>query len=432
MKSLCVLGMGYIGLPTAITFAKHGMTVHGVDINHKIIEKLQSGEIHIEEPGLQNIFDEVLAAGNLTFGTTPVTADAYIIAVPTPINPDNTANIDYVRSATNSIIPYLKSQTLVVLESTVPPRTVEDHLIPILSKSHLRIGEELFISHSPERVIPGRLLEELINNDRVIGGINEKSVHLTKTLYSCFVKGNMHSTDATTAEMVKLMENTYRDINIAFANEMALIAEKIGFNVWEAIRLANFHPRVNIHRPGPGVGGHCIAVDPWFIYEQTPELAKLVHTARLTNDYMPSFVAEKTKSLLEGINNPKVAALGLAFKGNVDDTRESPAILAIKKISEFASVSIYDPHVKENWTSKVDTYEECLINADVLLLLTDHDEFKSISPNFASQLMKNKIVFDTRNLLERKLWAEHGFEVHLLGNPSNNLNKVPIHQTPQR
>ncbi|WP_445323785.1 nucleotide sugar dehydrogenase [Paenibacillus sp. FSL R5-0407] len=418
MKSVCVLGMGYIGLPTAITFAKYGMIVHGVDINQKIIDKLQSGEIHIEEPGLQNIFQEVLTAGNLTFGTIPVTADAYIISVPTPINSDNTANIDYVVSAANSIIPYLKPNALVVLESTVPPRTVEDHLIPILSQSHLRIGEEVFVSHSPERVIPGRLLEELINNDRVIGGINEQSVEMTKKLYSCFVKGKMHSTDATTAEMVKLMENTYRDINIAFANEMALIAEKIGFNVWEAIRLANFHPRVNIHRPGPGVGGHCIAVDPWFIYEQAPNIAKLVHTARLTNDYMPNFVAEKTKHLLEGIEKPKIAVLGLAFKGNVDDMRESPAVSIIKKITEFATVSVYDPHVKENWNSKVDSYEECLLNADLLLLLTDHNEFTTLSPKYASQLMKNKIIFDTRNLFESKAWVEQGFDVHLIGNSS--------------
>ncbi|WP_145410984.1 nucleotide sugar dehydrogenase [Paenibacillus xylanexedens] len=426
MKTVCVMGLGYIGLPTAITFAKHGMKVHGVDVNPLVISKLTKGEIHIEEPGLQEMLDSVVLTKSLTFGTAPTTSDVYIISVPTPITSDKMADLSYVKSATIAILPYLKPGALVVLESTVPPRTVEDTLIPILSQSGLEIGEDLYVSHSPERVLPGKLLEELISNDRVIGGINDKSTEMTIELYSQFVKGRMHPTDATTAEMVKLMENTYRDVNIALANELAMIAQSIGFNVWEAINLANYHPRVNIHKPGPGVGGHCIAVDPWFIYEQAPSLAKIVGTSREINDQMPIYVAKLAKELLKETSTPKIAVLGLAFKGNVDDMRESPALTVIKELKDFSTVAVFDPHIKQEHTLKVETFEQCIENADILLILTDHDEFKALSPETVSRFMRTKIIFDTRNIINIKQWEESGFKVQLLGNSNISATKNKI------
>ena len=254
-KKLCVVGLGYIGLPTAVMFANHGLYVHGVDVNEKAVELIKNKQLHIEENGLQERLESAVDNGHFTVGTTAEEADIFIIAVPSPINEDKTANLNYVREATKSIVPYVRKGNLVILESTVPPRTVEDVMLPVLKETGLELGSELFVSHSPERVIPGKVFEELVNNDRIVGGINEESSRLTVELYKTFVKGNIHVTDATTAEMVKVIENTYRDVNIAFANELGKISEKIGVNAWEAIKLANYHPRVNIHLPGPGVGG---------------------------------------------------------------------------------------------------------------------------------------------------------------------------------
>ena len=416
---LCVIGLGYIGLPTAIMFAKHGVEVQGVDTNLDIVTKLSDGKIHIEEPGLQEMFDEAIESENLSFNIVPNQADAFIISVPTPINSDKTANVDYVIAATHSIVPYLKKGDLVILESTVPPRTIEDVVLPILNETNLDVQKELFVSHSPERVLPGRLLEELVSNDRIVGGINQESSELTADLYRKFVKGNIHLTDATTAEMVKLMENTYRDVNIALANEMAKIAEQVGFNVWEAIDLANCHPRVNIHKPGPGVGGHCIAVDPWFIYESAPSLANLIHISRTTNDGMPEFVVDKIKQILPYDNTEQktVAVLGLAFKGNIDDMRESPALEIIHQLRSEYNLQIFDPHVKEAIEGRKDTLTEAVSGADVILILTDHNEFKGINPKEIASVVRTKIVFDTRNVLNSRIWKEAGFEYCLLGQP---------------
>lgn len=413
---LCVMGLGYIGLPTAVMFAHHGVTVHGVDVNPKVVEMLNARKLHIEEPGLKEIMTETLDNGRLTISTRPEEADAYIIAVPTPINEDKTANLDYVRSATEMIVPYLRNQNLVILESTVPPKTVENVMIPILKTSGLKIGEELYVSHSPERVLPGRLFEELVNNERIVGGINEKSSELTAQLYRSFVKGKIHQTSVTTAEMVKLMENTYRDVNIALANEFAKIAEKIGFNIWEAIELANCHPRVNIHRPGPGVGGHCIAVDPWFIIEQAPENAKLIKLSRETNDTMPNYVANKVEQLVGNITDPVVTVLGLAFKGNIDDMRESPSLKVIELLKKFARVKVYDPHVQKNdFENKYDQFEDSVVDSDVILILTDHNEFKHLDATVASKVMRTRIILDTRNVIDPSVWMNHGFSTMLLG-----------------
>ncbi|KZN98031.1 MULTISPECIES: nucleotide sugar dehydrogenase [Aeribacillus] len=413
---LCVMGLGYIGLPTAVMFAKHGVQVHGVDVNEKVVNMLNNKELHIEEPGLPEMLAEVIDAGQFTVSTKPEKADAFIIAVPTPVNPDGSANVDYVRSATEMILPYIEKGNLVILESTVPPKTVENVMIPILEKSGLVIGEELYISHSPERVLPGKLFEELVSNDRIVGGINEKSSELTVQLYKRFVKGTIHKTDATTAEMVKLMENTYRDINIAFANELARIAEKLNFDVWEAIELANYHPRVNIHKPGPGVGGHCIAVDPYFIIEKAPEQSKLITLARSINSNTPKTVVKTIQNIVKEIEEPKIAVLGLAFKGNIDDMRESPSLEIIEELKKAGfKLSIHDPHVKADVEGKVDTVEEAAKDADLLVILTDHSAYKDLDFAAIKKVMKSPIVYDTRNLLDQEKVEQAGLHYLKIG-----------------
>jgi UDP-N-acetyl-D-mannosaminuronic acid dehydrogenase len=424
-KTICVVGLGYIGLPTAVMFANHGMKVHGVDVNTLAVKSIQEKKLHIEEFGLQERLNKAVDGGFLTASSTPIEADIFIIAVPSPINPDHTANLNYVRSATASIVPYLKPGNLVILESTVPPKTVENVMLPELIKSNLQIGEELFVSHSPERVIPGKVFEELVNNDRIIGGVNVKSAELTKELYETFVKGNIHITSATTAELVKVIENTYRDVNIAFANELAKIGELLGVNIWEAIKLANYHPRVNIHLPGPGVGGHCIAVDPWFLVELGEGRAQITQLARNTNDSMPSYTAQKTQAFLNecGIAGATVGVLGLAFKGNIDDMRESPSTIVIDELEKLGlKVISYDPHILENkHKTQTQSFEEVTKNADILVVLTDHKEFASYNP--AVITMKNKLVFDTKNCLQRKLWEDAGFSYKLLGETHTHTAK---------
>ncbi|MDQ0161894.1 nucleotide sugar dehydrogenase [Aeribacillus alveayuensis] len=425
-KKVCVIGLGYIGLPTAVMFANHGLKVHGVDINENAVKLINNKQLHIEENGLQERLNKAIDEGNFTVSTKPEQADVFIIAVPSPINEEKKANLDYVREATKSIVPYLRNGNLVILESTVPPRTVEDVMIPILEETGLEIGEELFVSHSPERVIPGRVFEELVNNDRIVGGINEKSSEMTKNLYEVFVKGTIHITDATTAEMVKVIENTYRDVNIAFANELAKISENIGVNVWEAIKLANYHPRVNIHLPGPGVGGHCIAVDPWFLVELQPDVAKMIHLARTINDGMPAYTANKVKQLFaeKRIAHGRVAILGLAFKGNIDDMRESPSIEVIHHLEKLGiDYTAYDPHIKENKLERqTQNLEEAVNHADLILILTDHNEFKEMLPE-KIEGMRSKMILDTKNCINRFAWEKAGFTVVTLGD-SKNLHKI--------
>lgn len=418
-KSICVIGLGYIGLPTAVMFANHGIRVHGVDINERAVSAINNKELHIEENGLKERLEKAVDTGLLTASTTPVEADVFIVAVPSPIRPDKSANLEYVRQATATIVPFLKPGNLVILESTVPPKTVEDIMMPELMKANLKIGKELFVSHSPERVIPGKIFEELVKNDRIVGGICPTSAQLTKELYEVFVEGQIHLTDATTAEMVKVMENTYRDVNIAFANELAKIAEELGINIWEAIKFANFHPRVNIHSPGPGVGGHCIAVDPWFLVELSDH-AKLIELARMTNDGMPAYTAAKASRLTHGKENtsPKIAAFGLAFKGNVDDMRESPSTEVIDEMLKLdLEVISFDPHIKNNG-HKTQTQDQmkALEAADLLVILTDHNEFKTMNPKAVFGHMRTKRVLDTKNCLDRAAWEAEGFEFHTLGN----------------
>lgn len=422
-KTICVVGLGYIGLPTAVMFANHGHQVHGVDVNEDTVKMIQKKQLHIEENGLQERLDKAIDSGSLTVSTEPIKADVFIIAVPSPIKADKTADLEYVRIATASTVPFLEKGNLVILESTVPPRTVEDVMMPELIKANLEIGMELLVSHSPERVIPGRVFEELVSNDRIIGGVNVESAKQTTALYQSFVKGTMHETDATTAELVKVMENTYRDVNIAFANELAKIAQNIGVNIWEAIKLANFHPRVNIHMPGPGVGGHCIAVDPWFLVELDPQQAKIIHLSRQTNDGMPSYTAQLTADILnaKGIKDPKIAVLGLAFKGNIDDMRESPSVDVVEQLRERQmSLSAYDPHIKHNnLPEQTQDQFVALQHASAILVLTDHQAFRDLNPEEIKSHMTNHIIIDTKNCIDRTKWEAAGFDVYLLGDSKN-------------
>lgn len=422
MEKICVVGLGYIGLPTAVMFANHGYEVHGVDVNQKAVDMLSDGQIHIEEPFLQDYLNKALEKGTFSVSTKPAEADMFIIAVPSPIAEDKTANMDYIRAATESIVPFLKKGDLVVLESTVPPRTVLDVMMPILVKSNLEIGTELFVSHSPERVIPGKVFEELVKNDRIIGGINEESSKRTQVYYESFVKGEFILTDATTAEMVKVMENTYRDVNIAFANEIAKISDNVGVDAWEAIRLANHHPRVNIHLPGPGVGGHCIAVDPWFLVEKEQELSKIIHLSRTTNDGMPQYTADKIDDILKDVADAKVAVFGLAFKGNIDDIRESPSMEVLEHLkAKNLRISSFDPHVKENKAPfQTQSYDEAVEGADLIVILTDHKAFKEYDPKTLGGTMRHKAIFDTKNAISRETYEQAGFTVYRLGDGKGN------------
>ncbi|WP_163539685.1 nucleotide sugar dehydrogenase [Gracilibacillus sp. YIM 98692] len=423
MKQLCVIGLGYIGLPTSVMFAKSGYQVQGVDVNQEVVDTLQKKALHIEEPGLQEALELVMDNGNFTVSTEPKKADVYIIAVPSPITEEKTANLDYVRAATEAIVPFVEKGNLVILESTVPPRTVEDVMLPVLEKTGLDLEKDLYISHSPERVIPGKIFQELEQNDRIVGGINPIAAEKTKELYQAFVKGDIHLTDATTAEMVKVMENTYRDVNIAFANELAKIANNIGINAWEAIRLANFHPRVNIHQPGPGVGGHCIAVDPWFLVELQPEESKIISLARETNDNMPAYTVQRVQEILQEneVSNPTVGLLGLSFKGNVDDMRESPSLTVMEHLNKAnINYKVYDPHIKDiRVPHQVLELEELAEQTDILMILTDHQLFNTYEPEKLKDLMKNYIVFDTKNLLDEIKWRNAGFDYIRLGDAKN-------------
>ena len=428
-EKICVLGLGYIGLPTASTFATHGLKVLGVDINPHVIETLQKGEIHIHEPGLQAVVEEALSSGKLTVSLHPEEADAFLIAVPTPFYEDEygeyegrkyrLSDMRAVTSATEAILPYLRRGNLVILESTSPPRTTIDLVQPIIERSGLKAGADFYLCYSPERVLPGQILRELIENARVVGGITPESAEMGCALYSTFVKGEILATDATTAEMVKLMENTTRDVNIAIANEFARLAEKFGVDVWEAIRLANRHPRINILQPGPGVGGHCISVDPWFFVETAPELTSLIYNARQVNDEQPHFVVEKVKQALGSLKDKKIAALGLAYKPDVDDLRESPAVEIVHLLQmEGAHVNAWEPFKPDAHLHDVPmaaSLESAIQDSDALLLLVKHTEFTGLNPDEIRSKSAARVVIDCVNGWDQNQWTEAGFQVFRLG-----------------
>ena len=412
---ICVIGLGYIGLPTASMFAGCGAQVVGVDLNQTIVDALNRGEITIEEKGLPEIVSTVVAGGALRGSTVPEEADVFIIAVPTPITAEKKADMSYVLSATESIVPYIKKGNIVILESTSPVGTVDRLMLPILDKTGLVIGEELFVGHSPERVIPGQILNELVNNSRIAGGINPVSAKKIADLYKCFVKGDIYETDTRTAEFCKLAENTYRDVNIAFANELAKICENADINVWEAIELCNKHPRVNIHQPGPGVGGHCIAVDPWFIVEKQPDTAKIIELSRKTNDSMPEYVASEIAALLAGIPDPKVTVLGVTYKPDVDDMRESPILHLIELLnSKKIETKAFDPFVKGVKGIENDLFAAAS-GSDLLVLGVHHSEFKALPFARLGAVMRNRVFYDTRNFVPVGPAKDAGFRCYLLG-----------------
>jgi len=428
-KTLCVLGLGYIGLPTASTFATHGLDVIGVDVNPYVVETLRNGGLHLHEPGLRTLVEAAFKSGHLRVSESPAEADAFIIAVPTPFFADRLgeyegriykmADLGAVKAATQAIVPYLRKGNLVVLESTSPPGTTEKVVAPILERSGLKAGVDFYLAYSPERVLPGQILRELIENARVIGGITPESARAGRELYATFVKGEIVLTDATTAEMVKLMENTYRDVNIAIANEFARLAERLGVDVWEAIALANRHPRVKILSPGPGVGGHCISVDPWFLVEAAPDLAQLIHTARQVNDEQPRFVIQKVRQVLGELNGRHIAALGLAYKADVDDLRESPAIEVIHRLqAEGAQVKAFEPfkpQAQVEGVNAVPTLEEALEDADLILVLVRHTPFVRLQPQEIARTTKARLIVDTVNALDRGHWQAAGFSLFRLG-----------------
>lgn len=381
----CFMGLGYIGLPTAIIAAKYGVQVTGVDINPKVVEFTNKGHLHIIEPGMESILQDVVGSGMLKASTTPEVCDAYFMVVPTPFKGNHEPDISYVEAATRSVLPLLKEGDLYVIESTSPVGTT-DKMRDLIFSERPELTGKIYIAYCPERVLPGNVIYELVHNDRVIGGMDEASTTRAIEFYSQFVQGKLFSTDCKTAEMCKLTENSSRDVQIAFANELSLICDKAGVNVWELINLANRHPRVNILQPGCGVGGHCIAVDPYFITADFPMESKIIAQAREINNYKSFWCAEKVQNMilkfeLENHRKPCIAMMGLAFKPNIDDLRESPAKYIVTKVMQScnnANILVVEPNVKTHNVFKLTDYEEAYEKADIVVFLTAHDLFKTL------------------------------------------------------
>jgi len=414
-ETISVIGLGYIGLPTAAVFASKGKKVVGVDINARAVETINRGAIHIVEPDLDQVVHAAVTRGDLRATTQPEAADAFLIAVPTPFKDEHQPDLRFVKAAAESIAPVLKKGDLVILESTSPVGSTEQMADWLAApRPDLRFpqhGEapDIFVAYCPERVLPGQVMVELINNDRVIGGMTPACSARASELYRLFLKGECVETNARTAEMCKLTENSFRDVNIAFANELSLICADQGINVWELIALANRHPRVNILQPGPGVGGHCIAVDPWFIVAQNPELARLIRTAREVNDAKPQWVLDQVKTALadcltqtgKRASDITIACFGLAFKPNIDDLRESPAVGVAQNIAEWHSGTtwVVEPHIEQLADALADraelvSCEQALAQADILVMLVDHRGFRAID---AADVQQNWIV-DTKGV----------------------------------
>lgn len=382
----CFMGLGYIGLPTAIIAAKHGVEIVGVDVNEKVVEMTNAGVLHIIEPGMEELLKEVTASGALHAYTEPQYADAFFIVVPTPFKGDHQPDISFVESATRMVLPYLREGNLFVIESTSPVGTTEK-MTELIFAERPELKDKIYIAYCPERVLPGNVIYELVNNDRVIGGINEESSLKAMEFYRHFVKGQLHSTNSKTAEMCKLTENASRDVQIAFANELSYICDKAGINVWELIELANKHPRVNILQPGCGVGGHCIAVDPYFITAEFPNDSRLITRARDVNNLKPVWCADKVRRAIYDFQlnqhrTPTVALMGLAFKPNIDDLRESPASAIVSRLMQFgrnAQLLVVEPNVKEHKNFKLTPYKEAYETADIVVFLVNHREFATLN-----------------------------------------------------
>lgn len=412
IQSVAVIGLGYIGLPTAAILAANGLDVIGVDVSQRTVDAVNAGKVPFVEPDLGIHVAGAVANGKLKATTATPVADAYIVAVPTPFNHDKTADLSYIEAAAVGIAPQLHGDELIILESTSPPgatRRMADVILalrPDLSLDGSTDRSAIHFAHCPERVLPGRVMIELVTNDRIVGGLTVRAAEMARDLYSVFCDAEILLTNAETAEMAKLVENSYRDVNIAFANELSIISDKLNINVWELIRLANHHPRVNILQPGPGVGGHCIAVDPWFIVDAAPDESALIRQARETNDAKPNWVIGKVEKAVQGLENPRIAVLGLAFKANIDDLRESPAMAIVDRLATqlpSAELLVVEPHIDvlpvrlESHTNLTfASLGQAVTAADVILLLVDHDGFKTLERS----VFNGKTVIDTRGAFE--------------------------------
>ena len=409
LDTVCVIGLGYIGLPTAAVLAQAGKTVIGVDIKQDNVDAINAGQVPFVEEGLEAVLAGVVAQGKLSAQLETPAADAYIVSVPTPFKGNHEADLSYIEAAARGIAPQLKGGELVVLESTAPPGATE-HMADVILEARPEFTKEpnlansLYFSHAPERVLPGRIMIEMEENDRIIGGLTREAAEMNKELYASFCNGELLLTDARTAEMAKLTENAFRDVNIAFANELSMIADKQGIDVWELIELANHHPRVNILQPGPGVGGHCIAVDPWFIVSAEREASKLIATARGVNDSKPGVVIDKVLERAEKFKAPVVAALGIAFKANIDDLRESPSRDIANDLADKlngGTVLVVEPNIEElphdlagRPNVELAELDDALERADIVLVLVDHDPFREVD----REKLQEKVVIDTKGL----------------------------------
>ncbi len=414
--TVSVIGLGYIGLPAAAMFAAQKVNVIGVDVNEEAVNIINQGKIHIVEPGLEELVRIAVAEGFLKAVTKPEKADAFVIAVPTPFKGNYEPDVSYIKAVANAIAPVLEKGNTIILESTSPVGTTEEMIGWLeAARPDLKFpkegetGQDIYVAYCPERVLPGQVIKELVENDRVIGGITQECSEKAIAVYRIFVKGDLPTTNARTAEMAKLTENAYRDVNIAFANELSLISDRLNINVWELIELANRHPRVNILQPGPGVGGHCIAVDPWFIVNKTPDLANIIRTAREVNDGKPQWVIEKVKNAVKAFaeannkpeNEVRIVCYGLAFKPNIDDLRESPALMITNKLADLyinqvfaVEPNIGKDHFKAEQTFKLIELDEAKEVADVAVILVDHIEFKE-----GLKFSQDTIIVDTKGII---------------------------------
>ncbi len=397
MEIISVIGLGYIGLPTAVMLANNGWQVVGVDIDEEVITKLNRGEIHIGEPDLHLLAKKLLKEKRITVSKVLEPADVFIIAVPTPKTAGNTCDLSYVELAVQEILPHLNKGNLIIIESTIPPLTCDNIIKPILEEQGFAVGMDIFLAHCPERVLPGRIMHEIIENSRIVGGCTRMCTIKAAEIYQTFVKGDIILTDAKTAEMTKLMENTFRDVNIALSNEMVKICNSLGIDALKVLDMANKHPRVNLHMPGPGVGGHCLAIDPYFIVEKAPHTANLISSARKINSDMPAYIINKVLDLIGFSPGLKIAVLGVSYKGNVADVRESPALDIIAGLKKKGyEIAVYDPLLEME--EMLPSAYEAVKGADLLLILSDHDEFRYLDGAMISRLMHNPMVFDTRNI----------------------------------
>jgi UDP-N-acetyl-D-mannosaminuronic acid dehydrogenase len=390
-KKICVVGLGYIGLPTAAVLSSRGYDVHGFEVNPKAVETINAGKAHIVEPDLDMLVRAAVQMGKLKASTEPMPADVFILCVPTPFKDEYEPDLTYIREATQAICPLIEAGNLVILESTSPPGTTE-MVADIVTRQTGLGADEVHFAHAPERVLPGKILREVVENDRIIGGVDQASTEVCAEFYRTFVSGELHLTNASTAETAKLVENAFRDVNIAFANELSQLADQLGLDVWRVIELANKHPRVNILSPGPGVGGHCIAVDPWFLVHAAPKATPLIRMARQVNEQKPYQVVERIVRRAKRFNRPKIACLGLAYKPDIDDLRESPSVVIVDELvkREVGEIRVVEPYVERHDRYELVALEDALKDADIVVILVPHRQFKAISPH----LLAEKTIID--------------------------------------